>query len=90
MRIPRIIKKEIFRYVFSSDGEHPISYPTLFKNYILPHLDEIGITREEYKSYRKGIPYGVSKKIIEVHQIEDEEILHALELLAAKKQVVLS
>lgn len=78
--IPRTLTKEVFRYVFSTDGETPISYKTLFKHYIRPHLDQLEISPCQFKSYQSGIPYHINRKIISIHQISQEELFQALEL----------
>lgn len=77
--IPRTLTKEVFRYIFSTDGETPISYKTFFKHYVLPHVEEIGVSPCQFKSYQSGIPYHINRKIISIHQITPEEIAGALE-----------
>lgn len=76
--IPRTLTKEVFRYIFSTDGETPISYKTFFKHYIQPHIANLGISECQFKSFQSGIPYHVNRKIISIHQITEEEISVAL------------
>lgn len=78
--IPRTLTKEVFRYIFSTDGETPISYKTFFKHYILPHLDQLEVSPCQFKSYQSGIPYHINRRIIDIHKITQEEISNALEL----------
>lgn len=77
--IPRTLTKEVFRYVFSTDGETPISYKTLYRYYIRPHLQELEISSCQFKAYQSGIPYHVNRKLISIHQISSEELFSALE-----------
>lgn len=83
--IPRTLTKEVFRYIFSTDGETPISYKTFYKHYILPHVDELGVSPCQFKSYQSGIPYHINRKIISIHQITHEEIAMALEQCQAAR-----
>ena len=83
MLIPRVISKEVFRWVFS-DGERPISSQTLFKKFVDPYLDQIQISVEEYKAYR-NIPFKVNRALIRLHEIQEEELLSALEIVKQKR-----
>lgn len=76
--IPRTITKEVFRYIFSTDGETPISYKTLFKHYIQPHVAALGISECQFKAFQSGIPYHINRRIISIHQITEDELLAAL------------
>lgn len=77
--IPRTLTKEVFRYIFSVDGETPISYKTFFKHYIRPHVQDLGISECQFKSFQAGIPYHVNRKIISIHQITPDEISQAID-----------
>ena len=84
--IPRILTKQLFCHIFAPDGDIPLHWNTLYERYILPIIDELEITPEDYKSYSSGIPYKVNRKLIEIHSITEEEIKHALEALKKTKQ----
>jgi hypothetical protein len=83
---PRTISKETFCYVFAVDGEHPICYHTLWKTYIKPYLPQLGITAQDYKQARKGLPYHIAWRIIELHRISSEELREALNRSTQRKQ----
>ena len=83
--IPRILSKRTFCFIFSMDGQIPVNGSTLYKKYIAPHLEQLEITEEEWKGYRNGLPYKVSRAIIAVHQIEEEEIEEALGMVREER-----
>ncbi|MCG8332347.1 MAG: hypothetical protein MI974_31975 [Chitinophagales bacterium] len=79
--IPRRLSKEVFRYIFSRDGDTPASYETLYSNYVSPHLKELEITEAVWKKY-KSVPYRINRKLIKIHDITMQELTEALESCA--------
>lgn len=71
---PRTITKEVFCHIFSTDGIKPISYATFFEYYVKPHLEDLGVTEREYKSYSRGLPYNLSWALLRLHKVSEEEI----------------
>jgi hypothetical protein len=84
---PRTITKEVFCHIFSTDGIKPISYATFFDYYVKPHLKELGITEQAYKSYRRGIPYNLSWSLIRLHKVTEEELEVALKSCQKHREV---
>lgn len=84
--IPRTITKEVFCHVFSADGITPICYHTLWKDYVQPYLNQLSISESDYRGYSRGLPYQVGWKLIDIHQITEEEILEAIQHCQKKRQ----
>ena len=84
--IPRILTKRVFCYIFSIDGQIPIQGKTLFTKYIEPHLAEFELTEAEWKGYRRGIPTWLSRRIMEKHEILEEEVAEALVMVRKERE----
>lgn len=83
---PRTISKETFCYVFAVDGERPVCYKTLWRTYIEPYLDQIGISEAEYRRHTKGLPYQIAWRIIAIHKITLPELNEAIERATHRKR----